>query len=87
MKTQSDRTTQFNAMMRYVRVRQIIDDRFVEFDFAIGDPSLYVELVLPRGAFDAFCRHNRVVIMSEKQAREVDADMEKWRYGDTRSNP
>ena len=65
-----------------MRVRQVIDDKFVEFDFAIGDPSLYVELVLPKAAFDAFCRHNKVEIMTEEQAAAVDADMEKWRYGE-----
>ncbi|PLW67002.1 phenol hydroxylase subunit [Pseudohalioglobus lutimaris] len=72
----------FAELKRYVRVRQVIDDKFVEFDFAIGDPSLYVELVLPKAAFDAFCRHNKVEIMTEEQAAAVDADMEKWRYGE-----
>ena len=58
--------TQFDQMTRYVRVRNCIDDRFVEFDFAIGDASLYVELV----------------IMTESEAQAVDADMEKWRYSE-----
>ena len=73
---------QFSELTRYVRVRQVVDDKFVEFDFAIGEPSLYVELVLPKDAFDTFCRHNKVVMMTEEQARAVDEDMEKWRYGD-----
>jgi hypothetical protein len=47
-------------------------------------PSLYVELVLPKGAFDIFCERNGVVFMSEEEAAAVDADMEKWRYGDLR---
>ena len=72
----------FAELKRYARVRQVIDDKFVEFDFAIGDPSLYVEQVLPKAAFDAFCRHNKVEIMTEEQAAAVDADMEKWRYGE-----
>tara|TARA_R110000787_G_scaffold103239_2_gene209713 strand:- start:54 stop:317 length:264 start_codon:yes stop_codon:yes gene_type:complete len=74
--------TQFDQMTRYVRVRNCIDDRFVEFDFAIGDASLYVELVLPCTAFEAFCKHNNVVIMTESEAQAVDADMEKWRYSE-----
>ncbi len=73
---------QFDQLPRFVRVRGVIDDRFIEFDFAIGEPSLYVELVLPRDAFQSFCRHNRVTMMTDEQARQVDADMEKWRYGD-----
>ena len=70
-----------DGLTRFVRVRNMVDDRFVEFDFAIGDPNLYVELVLPKDAFDIFCAHNQVVRMSEEQARQVDADMAKWRYG------
>ena len=81
-----DEPKKFSELIRYVRVRQVVDDRFVEFDFAIGDPSLYVELVLPRDAFDTFCRHNDVVMMTDEQAAQVDADMEKWRYGDERES-
>tara|TARA_R110001592_G_scaffold363372_2_gene686292 strand:- start:168625 stop:168894 length:270 start_codon:yes stop_codon:yes gene_type:complete len=67
---------------RYARIRRIIDSKFVEFDFAIGDPSLYVELVLPQSAFEFFCQDNNVQMMTEEQAAAVDADMEKWRYGE-----
>lgn len=77
-----DESPPISDLTRYVRIRQVVDDKFIEFDFAIGDPSLYVELVLPRDAFDTFCRHNEVVMMTEEQARAVDADMAKWRYGD-----
>ncbi len=77
-----DTPRKFDELPRYVRVRDVIDDRFVEFDFAIGEPSLYVELVLPKDAFAAFCRHNNVTMMSDEQAAAVDADMEKWRYGE-----
>lgn len=82
----ADEANEFNSLKCYVRIRNLIDDLFVEFDFAIGDPSLYVELVLPKAAFDAFCVHNDVLMMTEEQARAVDADMEKWRYGDERAN-
>jgi phenol hydroxylase P0 protein len=74
----------FQRLTRYVRVRGETASGFIEFDFAIGDPSLYVELVLPRGAFDIFCERNDVVFMSDEEAAAVDADMEKWRYGDLR---
>ena len=77
----------FTELTRYVRVRRIVNDRFVEFDFAIDDPSLYVEMILPKDAFDAFCQHNKVVMMTDEQAAAVDADMEKWRYGSDHSNP
>lgn len=78
----NDRELLSPELTRYVRVRDVVDDRFVEFDFAIGEPSLYVELILPKQAFDEFCRLNKVVEMTQEQASSVDADMEKWRYGD-----
>jgi len=69
-------------LVKYVRVRSKPDARFVEFDFAIGDPSLFVELVMPKGAFEAFCAANAVVHMSAEQMQAVDAEMAKWRYGE-----
>ena len=56
--------------------------QLVEFDFALGHPELFVELVLPQDAFVKFCQHNRVVAMDEAMAKAVDDDMVKWRFGD-----
>ncbi|MBR9829503.1 MAG: phenol hydroxylase [Oceanospirillales bacterium] len=72
----------FDRLTKYIRVRSEPDARFVEFDFAIDDPSLFVELVMPQEAFEAFCTTNNVVRMTEAQIRDVDAEMEKWRYGE-----
>ncbi|NVK43568.1 MAG: phenol hydroxylase [Oceanospirillaceae bacterium] len=72
----------FDRLTKYIRVRSRPDERFVEFDFAIGDPDLFVELVLPRPAFDAFCRANAVVAMSADQEAAVDAQLERWRWGE-----
>lgn len=77
----SDRP-EFEQLSKYVRVRSEADARFVEFDFAIGDPALFVELVMPPAAFEAFCKTNDVVEMSQEQMRKVDAEMIKWRYGE-----
>lgn len=71
----------FSNLTKYVRVTKE-DQRFVEFNFAIDDPSLFVELVLPKQAFNAFCETNRVIFMSAEQEAAVDGEMEKWRYGD-----
>lgn len=67
---------------RYFRVRSPANARFVEFDFAIGDPSLFVELVMPPAAFESFCRSNEVVQMTTEQEALVDAELSKWRYGE-----
>lgn len=68
-------------LTKYIRVTGDINAAFVEFDFAIHDPSLYVELVLPQQAFREFCATNQVVEMSEQQQAVNDAEEDKWRYG------
>ncbi|MFJ4452996.1 phenol hydroxylase subunit [Pseudomonas sp. NPDC089392] len=80
----SPATPSFEQMPRYVRVRSEPDAAFVEFDFAIGYPDLFVELVLPRSAFASFCTSNRVRHMDAAMAAAVDTDMQKWRYGEGR---
>jgi phenol hydroxylase P0 protein len=72
----------FNALARYVRVRSAPEDKFVEFDFAIEHPDLFVELVLPRQAFEIFCKHNNVIYMDADMAKKIDDDNQKWRFGD-----
>lgn len=76
-------STPFDRLPRYVRVRSGEDATFVEFDFAIGTPDLYVELVMPRLAFQQFCATHQVQHMDAQMSAALDADMQKWRYGDT----
>ncbi|NIB42228.1 phenol hydroxylase [Pseudomaricurvus alkylphenolicus] len=64
---------------RYVHVREMRGDGFVEFDFSINDPELYVELILPETAFWEFCSSNRVHFLSDNQAEVIDQDREQWR--------
>ncbi len=65
----------------FVRVREHRSDGFIEFDFAIQDPSLTVELILPEAAFKEFCATHRVRHLSAQEGAQVDADQAKWRYG------
>ena len=74
-------TPKAEQLTRYVRVRKLTKG-FVEFDFAIGDPSIYIELILPPAAFEEFCKKNQAVNMTAEQAEMVDKDMRKWRYGE-----
>ena len=67
--------------VKYVRVRSKPEDRFVEFDFAINDPSLFVELIMPKSCFEVFCERNQVVLMTDEQSAKNDAEAAKWRYG------
>lgn len=74
-------TPSFNDLPKYVRVRSEPDAKFVMFDFAIGDASLFVELVLPPSTFKDFCVNNNVITMSPEQMRFNDEEEDKWRYG------
>ncbi|MGB6925350.1 MULTISPECIES: phenol hydroxylase subunit [Psychrobacter] len=71
----------FNDLPKYVRVRSEPDAKFVMFDFAIGDSSLFVELVLPPKSFEDFCINNKVIPMTAEQMVFNDEEEDKWRYG------
>jgi phenol hydroxylase P0 protein len=66
---------------RFVRFRETRTDGFVEFVFSIGDPELGVEMILPRLAFDEFCKANQVHFLTSAEAARIDADASRWRYG------
>nr|WP_174505730.1 phenol hydroxylase subunit [Acinetobacter sp. Marseille-Q1620] len=70
-----------DQLKKYIRITGDRNAKFVEFDFAIHDPTLFVELVLPQQAFQHFCEINHVVEMSEEQKAWNDAQEDKWRYG------
>ncbi len=67
---------------KYVRITERMANGMIGFDFAIGSPDLFVELVLPEAAFEAFCETNHAVFMTEEESAIVDEEMMKWRYGD-----
>ncbi|PKO31620.1 MAG: phenol hydroxylase [Betaproteobacteria bacterium HGW-Betaproteobacteria-7] len=62
----------FDAGRRYVRVCKRRPDGFIEFAFAIGDPALAVELMLPEAAFHEFCLANEVIVLDPATADEGD---------------
>lgn len=57
----------------FVRVLAERPEGFIEFEFAIGDPSLCVELILPRRAFAEFCATNRVRHLGKVKAEASEA--------------
>jgi phenol hydroxylase P0 protein len=67
---------------RYVRVTGVRNQQFTEFEFSIGDPTLFVELALPFKEFRDFCARNFVQHLTVEQCAEVDFDQLKWRNGD-----
>ena len=67
---------------RYVRVTERLPNGVIAFDFAVGTPDMFVELIVPEDAFEAFCENNNAVHMTPEQSAEVDLEMEKYRYGE-----
>lgn len=58
----------FDTTRKYVRVLEKRDDGLVGFEFAIGEPELFVELLLPQPAFAEFCEANAVTMLAESRA-------------------
>lgn len=44
----------FDTTRRFIRVTHRRKDGFVAFDFAMGDASVFLEMLLPETDFDAF---------------------------------
>lgn len=73
----------FDPTRRYVRVTRLRDDGFVEFDFAVGERDIYVEMILPARAFDEFCALNRVSFLDQATSVRIDGDAAlHWRLSD-----
>lgn len=70
----------FDPARKFVRVTERRPDGFVAFDFAIGYPEIFVELMLPTEAFNEFCASNEVThLESERPVTEGDWS---WRLND-----
>lgn len=64
----------FDITRKFVRVMRTLPNGLIEFEFAIGDPDVAAELVMPKAAFDEFCAANRVELLSTEKASPLDAD-------------
>ena len=83
--------TIIDAEAKYVRLTEVRADGFVAFDFAIGEPEIYVEMMLPLAAFEAFCADHRVIRLDQTEldakpgakpgAKSADSDF-LWRLRD-----
>lgn len=66
---------------KYVHITNQTSSGLIEFDFAVGDPTMYVELALPLKQFENFCRNNGVKYLTKQQEIDVENDRHKWKYG------
>lgn len=68
---------------RFVRVTEVRPDGFVAFDFAIGEPEIYVEMLLPQDGFEAFCAQQNVIRLDAADAGDqAPGDDFLWRLAD-----
>lgn len=70
-----------DAPRHYVRVTRADHRGYTEFQFAIGDPHLYLEMTLPPAAFAEFCARHDVVHLTPEQALAVDLAAPRWQGG------
>jgi phenol hydroxylase P0 protein len=65
-----------------VRVTNPDHHGFVAFQFALGDPAIYLEMLLSPAAFEEFCATHSARRLTSAEGQAVDATEKKWRYGD-----
>jgi phenol hydroxylase P0 protein len=68
----------FDPNKKFVRIAELRSDGFVDFEFALGEPELFVEMLLPAAAFDDFCALNKVTFLNE--ATQVKVGNEEWNW-------
>lgn len=65
----------------FVRVTRADHQGFVEFQYSIDDPTLYLEMTLPPAAFAEFCTRHAATHLSAGQAAAVDSAARRWQLG------
>lgn len=71
-------TTAFNPEKKYVRVIETHANGLVEFEFAVGEPELFVELLMAQAAFDEFCDMHAVVPTQGRLPAPHDGAEQEW---------
>jgi len=64
----------FDVGRKFVRVLERRRDGLVAFEFAIGEPDLCVDMLLPADAFERFCEEQRVIRLAEGTRDEASSD-------------
>ena len=71
---------------RFVRPRGGRGKDFIEFEFAIGEPELFVELILTPDAYAEFCEANQVEVLPASAPSDTTDDWD-WRLSDATAHP
>jgi len=73
-----NQTPEFNPEKKFIRIIQTHATGLVEFEFAVGEPGLYVELLMAQSAFDEFCAMHGVTPTQGHLAEAQDSDTQEW---------
>ncbi len=72
-----DSSGSFDIRRRFIRILNERIGDMIEFEFAIGEPGLFVEMIMPRAQFDAFCRAQKVTPTHGPLAPEAKSEIER----------
>ena len=73
---------EFNPEKRFVRFIEKRDDGFVEFEFAVGEPEIFAEMILKAEDYEFFCKEQGVVMIDENSNPIDKSDDFEWRLRD-----
>ncbi|MBK6852377.1 MAG: phenol hydroxylase [Burkholderiales bacterium] len=77
---------EFDTSLRWVRIVDELANGMVEFEFAVGEPELFVEMILPRAAFVDFCEREGVApSRSAAQPARSGGEGQTWTLHDART--
>lgn len=71
-------TEELDTRRKFVRITGRRGNDFIEFDFAIGEPDIFVEMILTPEAFEEFCEVNRVEPMPDSKPHDAESDEAQW---------
>lgn len=65
----------------FIHVTGTQREKYIEFEFSIGDPELAVEMIMPLKAFEEFCTQYQVQHLSTDEVCKLEYERLKWRFG------
>ena len=68
----------FNPDKKFVRIIQTHATGLVEFEFGVGEPELFVELLMAQSAFEEFCATHGVTPTQGHLTQSPNTDTQEW---------
>ena len=74
-----DTPLSLDTKRRYVRICGERGKGFIEFEFAIGEPEVFAEMILDRQDFEDFCRLHQAEMLPTKEDAGLAVSDWDWR--------